>query len=104
MDARRIRQVYGHQPWIYTLLLKATATKFTRWKALLKSQCPDETDDVAEAMTRYARDLCCPEIATAASHLHDVCQDGSIPIDKAINQLLSAIQRLDDLSKLTPPP
>jgi len=101
MDANKIAHLYGSQDWIYPILLKATAIKFNRWKQMLNEQCPDETDAVAEAMARYARYLCCSEISTAASHLHDTYQDGSLPTKKPLEELRTAIDRLSALAKVS---
>ena len=76
MDAKKIASLYGQQDWVYTVLLSAAATKFNRWKNMLDAKNISDTDDVAERMTQYARYVCCTEIETKASHLHDACQAG----------------------------
>ena len=101
MDAKKIALYYGNQKWVYRVLLKAAAIKFNRWKNMLDAKAIDETDNVVENMTRYARQMCCMEVATKASQLHDACQAGDHTIDTPIEELIKAIDRLSALANIS---
>lgn len=94
MDATKIARYYGSQEWVYKVLRRATATKFQRWKAMLRTNVVMDVDDVAEAMVRYAREMCCSEIERAAVAVHDACQAGDATIDAKVDTLCEAIDRL----------